>query len=108
MAPVPAASIPETLELQVQRLLGRWRAETALLSSSRRIVEHAVYQEMIALGPPALPFLFRDLEQTQDGHLSKALTAITGAHPIPPEERGRNRKIAATWLRWARENGYQW
>jgi hypothetical protein len=103
-----AASIPETLEQQVQRLLVWWRAETALLSSSSRIVEHPAYQQLIALGPPALPFFFRDLEQTHDGHLSKALTAITGAHPVASEDRGQIRQIATTWLRWARANGYQW
>ena len=59
-------------------------------------------------GPTALPFLFRDLEQTADGHLSKALTTLTGAHPVPTEDRGQVRKVAEAWLRWARENGYRW
>jgi len=68
---------------------------------------HPAYQELIALGPAALPFLFRDLEQTGDGHLSKALAAITGAHPVPTEQRGQVRKVAETWLSWARENGYR-
>ena len=72
------------------------------------ITGHAAYQELIALGPPALPLVFRDLEQTGDGPLSRALTAITGAHPVPAEQRGHIRAIAETWLRWARENGYQW
>ena len=98
----------ESIELQVTHLLSRWRDETASLSSSTAITGHAAYLELIALGTAALPFLFRDLEQTGDGHLSKALTAITGVHPIPTEERGQIRKIAETWLRWARENGYQW
>jgi hypothetical protein len=78
------------------------------LSSSKRTTAHAAYQEMIALGPPALPFLFKDLERTQDGHLSKALTAITGAHPVPPAARGHIEQIASAWLTWARENGHTW
>ena len=98
----------ESIELQVARLLERWREGTAYLSSSTAITAHLAYRELIALGPVALPFLFRDLEKTGDGHLSKALSAITGAHPIPADERGQIRKIAATWLHWARENGYQW
>ena len=102
------APVKTDIELQVVRLLSRWREETAYLSSSTAIAGHPAYLELIALGPVALPFLFRDLEQTEDGHLSKALTAITGAHPIPPEERGQIRKIAETWLRWARENGCEW
>jgi hypothetical protein len=108
MAPLPTTPTVESTEQRVARLLGRWREETAYLSSGTQITGHPAYQELIALGPAALPFLFRDLEQTGDGHLSKALTAITGAHPVPAEERGQIRAIAETWLRWARENGHRW
>lgn len=107
MIPVPT-NTDENIEVQVARLLKRWREETAYQSSSTAITTNAAYLELIAMGAPALPCIFRDLEQTKDGHLSKALTAITGATPIPPEERGRIQKIAETWLRWAREHGHQW
>lgn len=107
MNPVPV-NTGESTEQQVLRLLRQWREETAYLSSSTAITTHPAYQELIALGPAALPFLFRDLEQTRDGHLSKVLTEITGAHPIPAEQRGQVRAIAETWLRWASDNGYQW
>ena len=62
----------------------------------------------MALGRPALPSLFRDLEQTGDGHLAKALAALTGTNPVPAEDRGQVRKVAEAWLRWAKENGYRW
>ena len=96
------------LELHVQHLLERWREETALLSSSTRITGHPAYQKLISLGRAALPFLLRDLERTEDGHLSLALSEITGASPVPAEDRGRIRKVAAAWLRWARETGQSW
>ena len=108
MASVPAASTAESLELPVVRLLARWREQTAYLSSSSQITGHSAYQELIALGSPALPYLFRDLEQTGDGHLSRALTALTGADPVPAEDRGKIREIVDAWLKWARENGFQW
>jgi hypothetical protein len=108
MTPVPATPTAESTEQRVVRLLGCWRQETAYLSSSTKITSHPAYQELIALGPAALPFLFRDLEQTGDGHLSKALAAITGAHPVLAEDRGQVRKIADAWLCWARENGCRW
>ncbi len=98
----------ESIEQHVARLLATWRDETAYSSSSSAITGHPAYQELIDLGASALPSLFRDLEQTGDGHLSKALTAITGAQPIAPEDRGQIRKIAASWLNWARENGHRW
>lgn len=96
---------PAPLEATVARLLARWRAETAFISSSTQRNEHPDYLQIIALGEQALPFLFRDLESTRDGHLSKALTAISGAHPVPPEARGKIDAIAEAWLTWARANG---
>src|SRR5258708_25998210 len=108
MTPVPTTPAAETIDQRVTRLLGRWREETLYLSDSTRITNHPAYLELIALGPAALPSLFRDMEQTGDGHLSKALTAITGAQPVPDYERGQMRKIAATWLRWAKDTGCQW
>ena len=78
MASIPTTPDTETIEQRILRLLRRWREETAYLSSSTRITGHPAYQELTTLGPPALPFLFRDLEQSGDGHLAKALTTITG------------------------------
>jgi hypothetical protein len=98
----------ETLDQTVDRLLKSWRAETAYLSSSSQVTAHAAYREIIALGATALPFLFKDLARTHDGHLSKALTAITGSHPIEPKDRGQIRRVAEVWLEWALEHGYQW
>jgi hypothetical protein len=98
----------ETLEQRVTRLLSQWRNDTAPFSSTTKTTEHPACLELIALGRPALPFLFRDMEQTQDGHLSRALTVITGAHPVSEEDRGKIRKVAEAWLRWAKENDYQW
>jgi hypothetical protein len=103
--PKPAA---ESVEQRVSRLLRTWREQTAYLSSSTQITGHAAYQELIALGRPALPFLFRDLEQTGDGHLAKALATLTGANPVLPDDRGQVRKVADAWLCWAKENGYRW
>jgi len=109
MTPQPATREDAvTLEQQFLRLLACWRDETAHFSSSTRSTNHPAYQQIIALGRPALPLLFRELEQSQDGHLSKALTAITGAHPVPAEDRGKIKKVAAAWLTWARENGHRW
>ncbi len=106
MSPIPATPAAESVGQRVAALLARWRDETAYVSSSSDLTGHPAYQDLIALGPPALPFLFRDLEQTRDGHLSRALAAITAARPVPAEDRGQVRKVADAWLRWARENGY--
>ena len=91
-----------SVDQQVNDLLARWRSETAHLSSSGQRFSHPAYQQLVALGEAALPALLADLRTTYDGHLSKALAAITGAMPVPPEHRGQIRLIAEDWLRWAR------
>jgi hypothetical protein len=102
----PTTTAPQAvIDQRVRALLERWRDETGHLSSSRRLTAHPAYQEIIALGPPALPELLRDLERTRDGHLAPALAAITGARPVPEADRGRIAAVAETWLRWARGAG---
>jgi hypothetical protein len=108
MASVPATPAVEGVEQRASRLLQTWRDQTAFVSSSTQLTGHPAYQELMTLGPAVLPLLFRDLAQTGDGHLSKALAALTGADPVPAEDRGAVRKVADAWLRWARENGYRW
>ena len=98
----------ETLEQRFQRLLETWDRETRFQSSTARIIEHPAYQEIIALGAPAIPLLLRTLESTGNGHLGPALAAITGASPVLPEHRGKIGEIARDWVRWGRESGYQW
>ncbi len=63
----PQALPEETVEQRVRRLLATWREQTGFLSSSTARVSHPAYRELIALGAAALPFVFRDMEQTLDG-----------------------------------------
>ncbi len=69
--------------------------------------EHASYQEIIQLGPAVVPLLLRDLEDNET-HWFIALRQITGANPIKPSAAGIIPEMAASWLRWAKDNGYQW
>ena len=107
MAPVPATQQAESVEQKFQRLAGVWRAETRHLSSTTRMFSHPAYQQIIALGEDVVPSLLRDLEKEPD-HWFGALRAITGAQPVPPDDRGDITRMAAAWLRWARDHGYQW
>ena len=66
-----------------------------------------VSQPIIALGPAVIPLLLADLERTLR-HWFGALTELTGANPVPPEDAGRIQRMAEAWVRWGRENGYLW
>jgi len=107
MASVPIAQQAESVEQKFQRLAAVWRAETGHLSSITRMCNHPAYQEIIALGHDVVPSLLRDLEKEPE-HWFAALRAITGAQPVPPEDRGQIDMMAEAWLRWAKEHGYRW
>lgn len=97
----------ENLTSHFARLADRWRRETAMLSSVTQIAMHPAYQEIIGMGQDAVPLILRELEQRPD-HWFWALRAITSADPILPEQRGKVDEMAAAWLTWEREQGYQW
>ena len=97
----------ETLEEKFNRLADAWQDAVAHLSSSSKRDNHPVYREIIALGPPVVPLLLRDLERTSR-HWFAALTALTNAQPVPPEDAGNIRKMVEAWLDWGKQQGYQW
>ena len=112
MPPVPAkqsADIPqtETIEERFRRLAAAWQRETDYLSSMAEASSHPVYQEIIRLGPDVIPLLLRDL-QAHHTHWFAALQMLTGAQPIPRSAAGNIPKMIEAWLRWAKNNGYQW
>lgn len=91
-------------EQQFRMLVDEWKAATALLSSTTAMVAHPAYQAIIALGPPAVPLLLRDLER-EPAHWFEALQAITGEDPVPPGDWGKASRMAAAWLAWGRSRG---
>jgi hypothetical protein len=97
----------ETIEEKFQRLASVWRAETAYASSSSDLVAHPAFQEIVGMGQAVIPLLLRELEN-RTGHWHRALRLITGADPVPPADRGNIDKAAAAWLRWGKEQGYEW
>lgn len=83
-------------------LAEEWRESTALESNLERIILNSSYQRIIGLGPEALPYILKDLDETRD-HWFWALMAIVG------EDRaaGQTSVGAAVeaWLAWGRSTG---
>src|SRR5947208_1695231 len=112
MSRVPAEKTPATdrtgsMEERFQRLAAVWRAETAYVSSSSDLVAHPAFQEIVGMGPAVIPLLLRELEK-RTGPWHRALRRITGTDPVPPADRGDIGKMAEAWLRWGKEQGYEW
>lgn len=100
-----AALVRANLEQTFQELAERWSSETRLLSSLTDKVLHPAYQDIIGLGPDAVPLLLREL-QHNSGHWFWALSHITREDPINPEDAGNVRKMTEAWLEWGRERDY--
>jgi hypothetical protein len=94
-------------QAEFDRLYREWLEEAGFMSSLTRKVNHPAYQGIIAMGKRAIPPILRDLER-EPKLWGPALHAITGAMPVPKGDEGKVSRVAAAWLRWARENGYDW
>ena len=88
-----------------QLLKSEWESATAVLSSVSEMSMHPAYQQIIGMGPIALPFIFSELND-KPGHWFWALRSIAGEDPVLPEQRGRIKQMAATWIQWGRKHGY--
>jgi hypothetical protein len=98
----PAASAQ--LRDQFEALAAQWKAETALLSATGAMVARPAYQAIIAMGPPALPLILRDLEG-EPAHWFEALRAISGEDPVPREHWGLIEAMRRDWLEWGKKRG---
>ena len=98
---------PNDLAEQFTNLAAVWREAALPLSSSRQVIAHPAYQAIIALGPAVVPLLLRELEREPD-HWFAALRTLTGANPVTLEQQGQISAMAQSWLRWGKEQGYQW
>jgi len=108
-SPAPQAFnvIPD--ETRFQYLVEKWKGESAVLSSTTEMVMLSSYQSIMSMGDPAIPLIFRQLESEGDqpDNWFWALRHMTGTNPVPPENRGNRRAMAAAWLEWARHR-YAW
>jgi len=84
-----------------------WEREVAGASIVAEKTSHPAYQKIVDMGTAVIPLLLRELE-LRPNHWFAALRAITGANPIQPEQRGRTKQMAESWLKWGKENGYEW
>jgi len=93
------------LETTFRSLADCWRRETAVLSSITAKAMHPAYQQIIGMGPSAVPLILRELRRRLD-HWFWALKAITGEEPVPPEDAGDMERMREAWLRFGEQRRY--
>jgi len=82
-----------------------WREERGISSSLTDMVLSLPYQRVIGLGKPVVPYILAELTRKPD-HWFWALTAITGADPVPPEAAGDVQAMTQAWIKWGDEAGF--
>lgn len=95
----------DLVEARFKSLVEEWKKDTRFISSSTQMFSHPAYYQIIGLGLPVLPFLFRELKEN-GGHWFLALSSITGQNPVKPEDRGRVKRMTEAWLNWGEEHGF--
>jgi len=100
--PVSRDSIPV---IRFHRLKDKWEVETAFLSSVSDIVMHPAYQQIIGMGPAAIPLILREMS-IKKGQWFWALKSITNEDPVKPEHRGHVAEMSRLWLQWGKARGY--
>jgi hypothetical protein len=93
------------IERRFRQLVAEWQRDVAALSSTTARVQHPSYRAIIALGPPVVPLLLRELEQ-RPNHWFAALRSLTGADPVSPSDRRRLGPMTDACVKWGKEHGY--
>ena len=86
------------------KLADKWERETIFLSNSSKSAEHPAYQEIIGMGPQAVPLILKRM-RSSGGHWFQALHKITGEDPVNPKDRGDVAAMQKSWLDWGKRNG---
>ena len=102
---VRRASRESTCE-KFSRLAKQWQEQSAPMSSSTAMVLIPAYQHIIGMGWDAVPLMLRELRDDPDpDHWFSALEAITEADPVPEEQWGNIKAMAAAWVEWGEREG---
>ncbi|MDA1018364.1 MAG: hypothetical protein O3A00_28405 [Planctomycetota bacterium] len=81
-----------------------WKTASRYMSNPAQMAILWPYQQIIGLGPRAIPLLLAELQQEPD-HWFWALEAITGANPVVPEAVGHVKQMAEAWIEWGTARG---
>jgi len=91
--------------IRFYNLKEQWLNDTSFSSSITEIAMHPAYQQIIGMGPLAIPFILLEIME-KPGQWFWALRSITGEDPVPPEERGQVKRMTEYWISWGKEQKY--
>jgi len=93
------------VERRFNSLRDEWKAKRGHHSETAKLVMHPAYQQIIGIGPDAIPLILRELAAAPD-RWYWALRAISGEDPVPASMRGDSEAMTKAWLDWGKARGY--
>ena len=93
------------LEQIFNKLAKQWKEDTINLSSMQQMALHPAYQQIIGLGPKAIPLILNELESEPDFWFW-ALRSLTRVNPVTDNMAGDISTMTRVWIEWGREHGY--
>ncbi len=100
-----ALAVKESARDRFQRHLAEWKNRSRYLSNTIQMAILEPYQQIIGMGPAAVPLILEELQREPDQWFW-ALQCITEENPVPPEAAGTVRQMAEAWIRWGKERGF--
>ncbi|MGP8258841.1 MAG: hypothetical protein ACLQM6_02695 [Acidobacteriaceae bacterium] len=101
---VEIVSTTSPTEARFLQLRKEWIRGTEKLSRLSEIVLHPAYQQIIAMGSEAIPFILKSLERQTD-HWFWALKMLNKGKDVA-EGIETMEGAASAWLKWGTEQGY--
>lgn len=85
-----------------EKLAREWVDGTEYFSSSHAMEQHPAFDEIVAMGKDAIPWVLDAYERGMEhGHWWLLLADLTGETPdIRPEDAGKMVEVRRAWLRW--------
>ena len=99
-----ASAVDAELANRFRLLRDAWKAQSRYLSNTAQMAMLWPYQQIIGMGPAAVPLILAELDRETD-HWFWALEAICGENPVPPEAAGKVEQMARAWLDWGQQKG---
>jgi len=99
-----APVVEADLRGRFEQLRDEWKAQSQYLSNTAQIAMLWPYQQIIGMGPAAVPLILAELRRETD-HWFWALEAISGENPVPPEAAGKVQEMAKAWIDWGVRKG---
>lgn len=88
------------LKRRFYKLKKQWYSDVAGYSSTTCMIKHSSYQEIIAMGPKAVPLIMNDLQKNGPNFWFYALRLLTNIDPVITGHQGYILKITDDWLNW--------